>query len=60
MAKHIVHNNLIPRKDILDPFKRRLMSKRKAKKKAMIGVIEEVDERSESLDKKMMSSEKEG
>ena len=60
VAKHIVHNNLIPRKDILDPFKKRLLSKRKAaKKNAGIATIEEVDERSESIDKKMMSPEKE-
>lgn len=55
VAKHIVHNNLIPRKDLLDPFKKRLKSKRKHKQKHLqIPTIEEVEERSDSQDKKLV------
>jgi len=43
VAKHIVHNNLIPRKDLLDPFKKRLKSKKRiSKKQTEISPIEEV------------------
>ncbi len=58
VAKHIVHNNLIPRKEIMDPFKKRLKNRLKAKKKnGEIATIEEVDERSDSQDRKIESSE---
>jgi len=44
VAKHIVHNNLIPRKDIIDPFKKRLKNRRKKKKdNGEIPTIEEVE-----------------
>jgi hypothetical protein len=33
VANHIVHNNLLPRKDLLDPFKKRVKTKRKGSKK---------------------------
>lgn len=56
VAKHIVHNNLIPRKDLLDPFKKRLKSKRRLKKNTEIPTIEEVEEKSDSQDRKLVVS----
>jgi hypothetical protein len=57
VAKHIVHNNLIPRKDLLDPFKKRLKNKRKIgnKRSTEIHTIEEVEEKSDSQDRKIVT-----